>query len=47
LTDEKILKEMGWERGVGRMERMRWDVEGFEGRFGLRGVVGGNWFFCG
>ena len=47
MTDEKILKEMGWEKGVGRASRMRWNQNGFEANFALREFVGGNWFLCG
>lgn len=47
LTEERIRKEMGWGEQVGLMARMRWNQSGFEGRFGLGDVVGGNWFVCG
>lgn len=47
LSNQKVLKDMGWDKGVGRASRMRWNQNDFEARFALREFVGGNWFLCG
>jgi phosphatidylethanolamine-binding protein (PEBP) family uncharacterized protein len=36
--------KLGWDQGVGRRARMRFDLDGFEKKAGLGKVVGGNWF---
>jgi phosphatidylethanolamine-binding protein (PEBP) family uncharacterized protein len=36
--------KLGWNHGVGRSARMRFDIDGFEKKAGLEKAVGGNWF---
>jgi phosphatidylethanolamine-binding protein (PEBP) family uncharacterized protein len=48
VTQETVRQMMGWAKeNVGLGQRVRWDVEGFVRKIGLREIVAGAWFVCG
>lgn len=39
-------KTLGWGGEVGRRQRVRFDIDGFEEKAALGKAVAGNWFTC-